>query len=155
MDLILGIKTSMDITMGSVHHHSQLTDDQFIGQLIDTTLDPALFNHEAHLRLAWYCINRYGIEEAINQVTAYLSAYVAALGATDKYNTTLTIAAVKAVYHFMQKSAFKNFSDFIASNPRLNTEFKSLLSSHYSTDIYNNPEAKVKFLEPELLPFDI
>lgn len=141
--------------MKSVHHHSQLTDDQFIGELVDTTLDPALFNHEAHLRLAWYCINRYGIEEAINKVTSYLSAYVAALGATDKYNTTLTIASVKAVYHFMLKSTSTNFSGFIASNPRLNTEFKSLLTSHYSTDIFNSPEAKSKFLEPELLPFDI
>lgn len=141
--------------MQSIQHHSQLTDDQFIGQLIDTTLDPVLFNHEAHLRLAWCCINRYGIEEAINKVTSYLSAYVAALGATDKYNTTLTIAAVKAVYHFMLKSASTNFFDFIALNPRLNTDFKSLLFSHYATDIFHTPEAKVKFLEPELLPFDI
>ena len=33
--------------------HRQLTDQEFSAQFEQTTLDAALFNHEAHLRLAW------------------------------------------------------------------------------------------------------
>jgi hypothetical protein len=83
-----------------------------------------------------------------------LQNYVASLGAKDKYNKTVTIAAVKAVYHFMLKSKADNFQVFISENQKLKTNFKELLNTHYSTDIFKSTKAKKEFLEPELLPFD-
>ena len=37
----------------TMQDHRQLTDQEFSAQFEQTTLDAALFNHEAHLRLAW------------------------------------------------------------------------------------------------------
>ncbi|NNK76184.1 MAG: hypothetical protein HKP42_08980 [Maribacter sp.] len=134
--------------------HFGLTDLKFEQQFKSCELDPALFSHEAHLRLAYIHIKKYGIKKAIENVCNQLVAYVSHLGATDKYNTTLTVAAVKAVYHFMQRSAASNFKDFIAEFPQLKFEFKRLMQCHYGFDIFNSKKAKITFLEPDLLPFD-
>ena len=72
----------------------------------------------------------------------------------DKYNETVTIAGIKAVNHFWQKSAARDFAGFIRENDRLKHNFKDLLSQHYATDIFNCEEAKKQYLEPELIPFD-
>lgn len=133
--------------------HFQLTDSAFEQQFADGILPPALFNHEAHLRLAWIYINRYGIETALSIICLRLTNYVELLGASDKFNKTLTIAATKAVFHFLQKSKSSTFGSFIIEFPRLKYEFKALLNCHYSTDIFLSERAKKEFLEPDLLPF--
>jgi len=134
-------------------NHYQLTEKEFESQFSNCTLDSSIFNHEAHIRLAWIHINKYGIEQALINVDSQLFSYVCSLDAEDKYNKTVTIAAVKAVYHFMQKSESNNFKDFILEHPRLKTNFKDLLSQHYSIDIFNSENTKSSFLEPNLLPF--
>ncbi|MCG8331103.1 MAG: hypothetical protein MI974_25645 [Chitinophagales bacterium] len=133
--------------------HYQLSDLEFERQFASCELNPSIFNHEAHLRLSWIYINSYGLDEAEKRIQQQLQNYVAALGAKDKYNTTLTIAAVRLVDHFMKKSDIKNFRDFITVFPQLKDDFKSLITSHYSFDIFNSEEAKATFLEPDLEPF--
>lgn len=134
--------------------HFILNDAEFEQQFQDCTFDPKLFSHEAHLRLAWIHIRNYGIEQAIENIRYQLQNYTESLGARSKYNETVTVAAIRAVYHFMLKSTATDFPDFIAENPRLKNNFKELLAFHYRTDIFNAPGAKEIFLEPELLPFD-
>lgn len=134
--------------------HLELTDAEFEWQFEQCKLDPAIFSHEAHLRLAWIHIRQYGIESALQNIQSQLQNFVVAAGAEDKYNTTLTVAAVKAVYHFVLQSRAQTFKAFLAEFPRLKTHFKDLMGFHYGIDIFNSQEAKVRYLEPDLLPFD-
>ena len=134
-------------------HHLKLTDAQFLGHFNDCTLPPALFSHEAHLRLAWLNIKQLGAALAITKVQSQIKAYVKAVGATDKYNTTLTIAAVQMVNHFMQRSNAKHFTDFMKEYPQLKADFKRLIKAHYSFDIFNSAQAKTTYLAPDLQPF--
>lgn len=134
--------------------HFELNDLTFEQQFADCTLDPTLFSHEAHLRLAWIHLTKYGVDQAIQNICAQLKNFTAALGASDKYNETVTIAAIRAVHHFMLRSQTNHFQDFIIENPRLKTAFKQLLYTHYSTDIFTSERAKREYLEPELLAFD-
>jgi hypothetical protein len=137
-----------------MERHFEFSDDDFEQQFSISVLSPTIFTHEAHLRLAWIHIRKYGIQTAIENICEQLQNYVVSLGAKDKYNKTVTIAAVKAVYHFMLKSKADNFQVFISENQKLKTNFKELLNTHYSTDIFKSTKAKKEFLEPELLPFD-
>lgn len=137
-----------------MEEHFSLSDTEFEQQFNNCVLNPAIFSHEAHLRLAWINIDRYGIEQAEKNIPIQLQKFVRFVGAADKYNKTLTIAAIKAVYHFMLKSKSENFQGFIAEFPRLKNNFKELMSCHYGFDIYHSKKAKVEFLEPDLLPFD-
>ena len=133
--------------------HFQLSDEEFTTQFKDCTLNPEVFDHEAHLRLAWILIKDIGLVEAEKTIQEQLQNFVKSVGATDKYHLTLTIASMKAVHHFMQRSKMKNFKDFILENPRLKNNFKELINSHYSINIFASEEAKSSFLEPDLLPF--
>ncbi|SDB43236.1 hypothetical protein SAMN03097699_1302 [Flavobacteriaceae bacterium MAR_2010_188] len=134
--------------------HLSLSDKEFVRQFKDCSLNPALFNHEAHLRLSYIQINKYGLEIAILNLKMHLKKYVRCFGAEEKYNETLTEAATRSVYHFIMKSKSEIFIDFIREYPRLKTDFKSLMDSHYSDEIYNMEEAKRVFIEPDLLAFD-
>lgn len=137
-----------------MERHFTLTDIEFEKQFQSCSLDPAIFTNEAHLRLAWIHITNYGAGIAVDNIRCQLQNFVDSLGAKNKYNETVTMAAVKAVYHFMLKSKTDNFRDFITENLRLKNSFKELMSFHYQTDIFKSPTAKEKYLMPELLPFD-
>jgi len=137
-----------------MQNHLQLSDTEFETAFSDCTLDPKLFSHEAHLRLAWIHITKYGIDTAVNNVKNQIKNYVASLGAEDKYNETMTIAGVRVVYHFVLHSKVSNFPDFINEHQQLKGNFKGLLLSHYKTNIFESETAKKTFIEPELIPFD-
>jgi len=137
-----------------MENHYQLSDEEFLKAFKLKTLSPKLFNHEAHLRLAYLLITANGITEAIDKSCEQIQAYATSLGAHGKFNKTVTVAANKAVYHFMLKSKSNNFKDLITEFPRLKNNFKDLLSQHYDIDIFNSKIARSSFLEPDLLPFD-
>lgn len=135
-------------------HHTDYTDTQFEQAFQSCIFPPALFNHEAHLRLAWLYLNHYGETEAIERISTQLRAYVMALGASDKFNQTLTVAAIKATQHFRGRSKATQFSESLAEWPRLLTDFRALMAAHYSFDVFESTVAKQRYLEPDLLPFD-
>lgn len=137
-----------------MNDHYQFTDSQFEKEFCNTTLNAKLFSHEAHIRLAWIHIKKYGIDQAVENVCNQLVNYINSLGVTDKYNKTVTIAAIRAVYHFYLKSETNNFRDFIAENSCLKNNFKNLLFKHYDIDIFNDELAKSTYLQPTLIPFD-
>jgi hypothetical protein len=137
-----------------MENHFILNDSEFEKAFKNCSLDPTLFSHEAHLRLAWIHINNYGVDNAQENIQEQLQKFVQFVGATDKYHKTLTIAAVRAVNHFIKQSNTYNFKGFIDEFPQLKTDFKTLINSHYSIDVFNSEFAKIRFLEPDLAPFN-
>ena len=133
--------------------HVDLDDETFEMSFRDTSMDPTLFTHEAHLRLAWIHIKKYGVEQAILNICQQIKTFDQTHDDGTNYNKTVTIAAVRAVNHFCEKSGAHSFSNFIRDNSRLVTHFKELLSSHYSIDIFKDGYAKENYLEPDLVPF--
>lgn len=137
----------------NVTSHTQLTDREFMEAFASCTLDPAVFTHAAHLRLAWLYVNNHGVDDAINIIRLQLQAYVKWAGAADKYNETVTVAAVKAVDHFMKRSIARTFEEFISRHPQLLTDFVAMIRSHYRVNIFADENAKRTFMEPDLQPF--
>ncbi|WP_426482219.1 hypothetical protein [Chryseobacterium sp. R2ACT005] len=133
--------------------HFILTDKEFEEQFAGSSLDPTLFSHEAHLRLAWIHLSKYGEKKAVENITEQLQNFVRHLGVTDKYNETLTVSAIKAVKHFIQKGSIASFYEFITIHQRLKTDFKNIIEQHYSFDIFDSTTAKEKYLKPDLLEF--
>jgi hypothetical protein len=137
-----------------MNDHFTFTDQEFEQKFEHLLFESELFTHEAHLRLAWIHIRNYGIDEAIERIRSQLLRFVDKLGARSKYNETVTVAGIRAVYHFMLQSKTQNFRDFVLENPELKSDFKKLLMSHYQTDIFKSEVAKIKYITPELVPFD-
>lgn len=137
-----------------MENHFALTNDEFEQQFMQCQLDAQDFTHLAHLRLAYLRIQRDGIEVAKRFIPIHLKVYCESVGAADKFNLTLTIAAIKAVHQFMKKSKADGFSNFIAEFPELRNNFKGLLACHYGFDILNSEKARTTFMDPDLIPFD-
>lgn len=134
--------------------HYQLNDDEFDKSFSKCTLNPAIFSHEAHLRLAWIKIQRSGLDPAEKEIQKQLQNFVTQIGAKDKYNETVTIVAMKVMDHFMQKSEADSFQDFIKEYPQLKTNFKGLIGNHYSYDIFKSDTAKKDYIAPDLEGFE-
>ena len=136
-----------------MEEHYALSDDAFVQQFAACTLDPSLFSHEAHLRLAWIHLHHDGLEKAWKNIPQQLQGFVTHVGARDKYHHTLTIAAIHAVHHFMKPSTHTLFKDFIAEFPQLKNNFKALIDRHYSFDIFQSAKAKAIYIKPDKTPF--
>ncbi len=140
--------------MNTIQSHRDLSDEAFLKQFEDTSLPPSLFNHEAHLRLAWLHIRRSGKEQAKLDIKRQLQNYVRSVGAEDKYHETLTIASVEAVHHFICHAPTEQFEDFIELNAPLKNQFKALINSHYSFDIFDSIPAKKAYIAPDVVAFE-
>jgi tryptophan 2,3-dioxygenase len=139
--------------MSSVQSHRDLEDPTFLSMFASQQLSPALFDHEAHLRLAYLHVKLYSLAKAETNVSQQLFNFVKALGDRDKFHKTLTIAAVKAVYHFVNRAPTASFEELLEKFPRLKNDFRKLITTHYSASIFKNDRAKREYLEPDLLAF--
>lgn len=137
-----------------MERHYQLSDIEFEQQFANCSLDPALFSHEAHIRLAWIHVKKYEEKIAIEHICNQIQLFDQIHGNGTKFNKTVTIASVKAVHHFIGKSKAKTFKEYIEEFPRLINNFKALLDYHYGFDIFLSNKAKVEYPEPDLLPFN-
>lgn len=140
----------LQLQFGMLH----LSDNDFAEQFAHCTLEPTLFTHEAHLRLAWLHVTHYGVLQAIQNICPQIAAYDKVFGDGTKYHKTVTIASVFVIDHFIHKSTSSTFENFIAEFPRLRTHFRDILSQHYSTDIVKDARAKTRYFVPDLQPFD-
>jgi hypothetical protein len=60
--------------------HFTLSDTEFETQFQSCSLHPAIFTHEAHLRLAWIHITKYGADIEIDNIRSQLQNFVDTLG---------------------------------------------------------------------------
>ena len=133
--------------------HFQFTDEQFEEEFATYRLQPGMFSHEAHLRLAYIHIRKYGAAQAEENMCQQIQGFAESLGVFDKFNKTVTIAAVKILDHFMQKSKSDNFVDFTNEFPRLLTDFRHILSQHYGFNVFTDERARRQYVEPDLQEF--
>ncbi|GGG94257.1 hypothetical protein GCM10011416_09470 [Polaribacter pacificus] len=133
--------------------HWTLSDAQFEDQFTFGTFKPLWFSHEAHLRLAWMYITKYGVQKAFEMYKSQLLAFAVKHLAKNKFNLTVTYASIKVVAGYCERSNSSNFKDFLQEFPELKTNFKELLSAHYSINIFSDSVAKQQILEPDLVPF--
>lgn len=134
-------------------NHSCLTDPEFEKQFKQTTLPSEDFTHEAHLRLAWIYLTKYGLQKATEKLCEEIRQFDQTHGDGTKFNQTVTVASAHTINHFIKRSHAEDFSVFIGEFPRLLTHFKEIVQSHYSFDIFTDPECKTIYRLPDLQPF--
>ena len=116
-----------------------MKDSEFLSHFENCTLPPQLFTHKAHLRLAWLQIRLHGVEKASENCCVQISGFASFHGDDQKFNKTITTAAVYAVHHFMNEEI--RYEEFISNNPRLLSDLKILINSHYSYDVFDVAKA--------------
>ena len=136
-----------------MERHWKISDEEFEEKFSTNNFRPLWFTHEAHLRLAWIYITKYGSETAFEKYSSQLQEFANKYNADGKYNATVTFASIQIMKHFIDNSDTYDFQDFINDFPQLKTNFKQVLQTHYSGDIFTSKEAKKNILQPDLVPF--
>lgn len=136
-----------------IKSHFDYTDEEFETIFENFRLKPLMFTHEAHLRLAYIHIKKYGPEEAEINMCSLIKGYAESLGVPEKFNMTVTIASIKAMHHFICKAKSDNFKDLTQEFPRLLTHFREIIARHYSFNVFADRQAKQEYVAPDLLPF--
>ncbi|HYV19743.1 MAG TPA: hypothetical protein VFC25_12025 [Verrucomicrobiae bacterium] len=136
---------------GILMRHSLSPDDRrFSDDFASGRIEPAAFDHRAHIRLAYILLAEHDTETALTSMRDALQAFIRHHNVpVAKYHETLTRAWILAVRHFMATSpAAASAAEFIAHNPRM-LDAKIMLT-HYSAEVLFSPEARARFVEPDL-----
>lgn len=132
-----------------------LSDKTFIEQFENKTLNPDLLNHYGHLRMAWLYLQSYPLQQAVDKVTSGISAYALSLGATDKFQHTLTEAIVRIMAIRMKQDDADTLESYLANNLDLVDDIRSVVGTYYSDALLNSERARSEFVSPDLAPFEL
>jgi len=131
-------------------HSTSAEDDLFRDAFASGKVTLAQFDHRAHVRLAYVLLANEDVDAATARMRSTLLGFLAHHGVDPaKYHETITRAWILAVRHFMDRTGNSASADeFISANPVL-LDSKVMLT-HYSADLLFSPEARARFVEPDL-----
>jgi hypothetical protein len=137
-------------------HHPSMSDAEFLEQFEDLTLPFQQWSHRAHLKVAYLYLQDLPFERALAKVRQGIKAYNAANevpeGPASGYNETTTHALlqlVAAIMHAYGKLLpVASADEFCDVHPELAT--RNVLRFFYSPERWMHPDAKTKFVEPDL-----
>jgi hypothetical protein len=133
-----------------------MSDDEFLKKFEDCSLPFEQWTHRAHVKVAFLFLRDHPSAEALEKMRSGIKAYNAAHDVpesdTQGYNETTTcammqlVAATIAAYgsEFPTPTA----DDFCDTHPQLMN--KHVLRLFYSPQRRMHPDAKMRFIEPDL-----
>ncbi|MEP1742450.1 MAG: hypothetical protein ABJI60_15270 [Kangiellaceae bacterium] len=130
-----------------------LSDQQFIKEFEQLSLNPAHFNHLGHLRITWLYLNQHPIEQATEKVVSGIRQYATSLGAPDKFHMTMTRALVTIIANRCQPIANHSWNEFIEANQDLVNDAKALVGAYYSDAALESEIARREFVQPDRKSF--
>jgi hypothetical protein len=133
-------------------HLSSVEDQSFRRDVEACEFAPALFNHRAHIRLAYVYLSENDTDTAHQLMRSSLLSFLEYHGIdVSKYHETITRAWIMAVRHFMENTPSSESADiFIEQNPRILDS--KIMMTHYSAEVLLSDEARETFVEPNLAP---
>lgn len=126
------------------------TEQAFLDELFELRLQAADFDHRGHLRAGWLLLRAHALPQAIELCCDGIQALARHLGAADKYHRTVTEALLRLMA--AGGAAGQSWSELEQSQPLLFSDARALLARHYSSAQLARPEARIRFLPPDLQP---
>jgi hypothetical protein len=111
---------------------------------------PQVFDHAAHVRLAYINLCDESVDGATERMKTALLAFLAHIGVdAGKYHETITRAWIMAVQHFITRSPnHDSAASFMAAHPELLDS--RIMLTHYSAAVLFSPEARQSFVAPDI-----
>ncbi|MEM9533149.1 MAG: hypothetical protein AAGA23_19675 [Pseudomonadota bacterium] len=126
-----------------------MPDHNLFSQLKNHAIDAAQFDHSAHVRSAWDCLNT----ESADPASAYAQALwglICRAEAKAKYHATLTGAFLNLIAS--EHVPGETWATFAARNEDLMKRPKALIGRHYSPERLQLEAARTWFLAPDRIP---
>ena len=131
-------------------HRASASDLEFRRAFEACEIAPDVFDHAAHVRLAYINLCDLSVDGATERMKTALLAFLAHLGVdAGKYHETITRAWIMAVHHFMTLSpSQESAASFMAANPELLDS--RIMLTHYSAAVLFSPDARQSFVAPDI-----
>jgi hypothetical protein len=142
---------------------SRVTEQPFEDRVLvqrfeDRTLPLEQWTHRAHVKVAFTYLREHSFDEALQRMRAGVQAFNTLHGVpntpTSGYNETTTVAFLRLIAATMQAygEAFPTPDGEAFCNTHPHLLHKQVLRLFYSPARRMLPEAKTRFIEPDLAP---
>ena len=126
-----------------------LSDAEFLRQFDAGTLDLGAFDHAAHLRAAWLCLQEAPFRDAVGRLRRGLKRLAISAGKPQRYHETITVAYARLVHRQMRfLGNGLTYEQFAAGSPELYAPDLAALKAIYPADILESAEARKTFVPP-------
>ena len=130
---------------------STRSDADFLRALEDCSLPPDEFNHRAHVRAAYLCLQQGDFAAALLRVQRAIRNFASHHGQPGRYHETVTVAYVALIQqHICERGDSGDWAAFAAGNPELFEP--GLIGQYYSSEQLATPTARRVFLLPRPAP---
>ena len=113
-------------------------------------IDADLFDHEAHVFVAWLFVTRFELAEAVSRFEGSLRRLTQKLGVPNKYHATITWFFMLLIAERSRDN--EGWPAFRARNPDLILDSKNTLDRYYSQARLNSDTARNQFVLPDRVP---
>ena len=130
-----------------------MDDTKFVRAFLGGWPQDQRFGHYEHLRIAWLVMERHRPELAGDIVGERLKAMAVAKGVAPLYNETMTRFWMRFIAHVREATGAASIDEAIERVPMLLD--KNLPLRHWSRTAMFGPEARVRWVDPDLVPLTI
>ncbi|HEX7706859.1 MAG TPA: hypothetical protein VF701_10425 [Thermoanaerobaculia bacterium] len=128
-----------------------MTETELRRQFEDLSLDPGVFTHREHVRLAWSYLRQHSLLEVLRIFPEGLQRFASSIGQPGLYHETITWALLMIIAERMDVGRHAAWDEFAATNDDLLIGSKAVLSRYYTAEILASPEARGSFRMPDRL----
>ena len=130
---------------------SELSHEELYTAINTGNLPPDDFDHEAHVRLAWYYLVTWPYEEALQRFNSDFYRFIVNAGAKSKYHKTITDALLQLISSHLEDERCRSSWDYFKTDARpLFTDAYGLLTRFYSPDLLQSEMARKEFTDPDV-----
>ena len=130
---------------------STLSHEDLYIALRDGDLDPESFDHESHVRLAWYYLTQWPYEQALERFDRDFFRFIVSAGAQRKYHKTITEALLQLISsHLDDERCRKDWAYFKQDTDPLFSDAFGLLKRFYSAELLGSEAARKEFKDPDI-----
>ena len=124
-----------------------MTEDEFFKQFENGTLNADLFDHSAHVKMAWIYLKKYDLPEALRYFSDALKNFAIVNNAQGLYHETITFAYLLLINERMKMSeTLEPWEEFVENFPELFDWKDNILKKHYREETLKSLAAKKYFV---------
>jgi len=145
-----------EASLMTTHRSPEYRSEEQIAQLVRAfeagTLSPHEFNHHAHMTVAMWYLARMPFAEAVATMRANIQQFATRHNQSQLYHETITGFWMRLLHHVLEHAGpDEPFPDVV---DRAIATFGSMqpFFRHYSRERAFSPEARRRWVDPDLLP---
>lgn len=128
----------------------KMTEIEFFEQFENGTLSATLFDHEAHVKMGWIYLKKYGLLETLQNFSTALKNFAKVNNAAGLYHETITFAFLILINErIKQAESNQNWDEFRENNPDLFDWKNNILKKYYQEKTLKSVFAKKNFVFPD------